>query len=188
MSELSEQDRRHLVQKIHDSATRLVISVAGGSMALADLQTAPGASRTLLEGLAPYSGGAVRSLVGEEPMPHVSEDGAATLAQACLARALDYAAGYDDDFPVIGVSCTSALATQRQRRGEDRGWMAIAFDGAATKTRLLEFPSESAMGGNDAGQEAAAAEHADTFYERRMTQERELANALLLFIAENIAA
>ncbi|HCB33636.1 MAG TPA: hypothetical protein DEP69_00160 [Acidimicrobiaceae bacterium] len=207
MNRLSDDDRRALLGRIHDTPTRLVVSVAGGSLALSDLQTAPGASRTLLEGLAPYSRGALAALVGEEPLPHVSESGASAIAAACLRRALGYAAGAErdggDGFPVIGVACTAALATDRERRGDDRAWMAIAAvpagpvlagtapDAAAaeTTTRLVEFPSD-ADGPADAAPPAdpsAAAPPAD-FHERRMAQERELADALLTFVAEHLGA
>ncbi len=170
---MQDQQRRELLQQIHDSDTRLVISVAGGSLALSDLQTAPGASRTLLEGLAPYTGGAVRSLIGNETKieSHVSDEEARILAEACLARAQEYASAYEDEFPVIGVACTAALATQRERRGADRAWMAVAVADGPTQSRLLEFP--------------ASKNHAQTYYERRMSQERELADALLVFIAEH---
>lgn len=185
MSQMTESDRRELVSRIHTSDTRLVVTVAGGSMALADLQTAPGASHTLLEGLAPYSAGALRNLIATEPLPHVSEHGATALAEACLARATDYATDYEDEFPVIGVSCTAALATQRQRHGADRAWMAIAATGTSTVTRLVEFPADGVSSAGGAGADSAI-EHAETFYARRITQERELADALLLFIAEHI--
>ncbi len=186
LAELTGQDRRRLVQQIHDSPTRLVLSVAGGSRALSDLQTAPGASRTLLEGLAPYTRGSVRALVSplnaEVPTPSVSEEGVNTLAQACLARATIYATEYDEEFPVIGVSCTAALATQRERHGEDRAWMAIAAadtDAAVTKTQLVEFPVDAPGSGS--------AEHAETYYNLRMMQENQLADALLRFIAAHVA-
>ncbi len=212
--ELTAQERRRLVQQIHDSPTRLVLSVAGGSRALSDLQTAPGASRTLLEGLAPYTRGSIRALVSslthapseaapseagskaanneaaeetataEVPIPGVSEEGVSTLAQACLARAIAYATEYDEEFPVLGVACTAALATQRQRRGDDRAWMAIATDGAVIKTQLVEFPA--ADSGSGTGSDSA--DHAEAYYDRRMMQEHQLADALLKFIAAHVAA
>ena len=57
-----------LVQQIHDSPMRIVLAASGGgSRAIADLLEVPGASRTLLEAVVPYSPPAMAAWLGTLP-------------------------------------------------------------------------------------------------------------------------
>ncbi len=114
---------RDLVGEIHGSPLRCVVIVAGaGSEALSSLLGAPGASRTLLEAVVPYSRAALVDLLGRLPGSLASPEAAAQMADAAYARAL---ALRDGDYPVAGLSCAGALLSDRPRRGFHRAHVAV---------------------------------------------------------------
>lgn len=104
-----------------------------------DLMSVPGASRTVLEVVIPYSDQALQELVGEAGNA-VSIDTAQALAETAYARACELRPGVST--PVVGIACTAALVTDRERRGRDRAciaWVSADHQGAhevlLTKTR-----------------------------------------------------
>lgn len=105
----------------------VVVVAGGGSQALADLFVVPGASRTVLEALVPYSDRSMREFLGHEPEQAVSAKTAAALARKAYERAL--ALRPDDDVPVLGIACTAALVTDRPRKGEHRAHVAVCGGG-----------------------------------------------------------
>lgn len=122
-----------LIQALHDSPTQAVIAVAGaGTTGLADLLLIGGASRTMLEAIVPYSTAAFDEFLGgKPPKRYVSEQAARLLAGSALRRAnqltktMPQAATPEDDAPLVGIACTAALATDRAKRGEHRGHIAM---------------------------------------------------------------
>ena len=71
------------IPEIHKAATMAVIVVTGGgAQAVADLLAVPGASRTVLEALVPYSDTSLAEFLGVSPAQAVSIETAAALAQA----------------------------------------------------------------------------------------------------------
>ena len=117
-------ERLRLIDQIHDSSLSIVIAATGGGVAsISDLLLVPGASRTVIEALVPYSFPALSRLVGYPPDQAVSEEVAKQMALACLRRAEDLGEG---NAPVAGVACTAALVTDRQRRGDNRAHIAVA--------------------------------------------------------------
>ena len=112
-----------LISKIHASPQQAVVAVAGGgSLAAAWLLSVPGASRTLLESVVPYSRLSMMGLVGQEPEQYVSAETARDMAKACYQRALRLREG---NAPVLGLACTATLATDRVKRGDHRCSIAI---------------------------------------------------------------
>ena len=86
-------------------------------MAVQRLLSVPGASRTVLEVLIPYSSASLADLLGDSPDTAVSARTGANMAR----RAYERAAGLRvDNAPVVGLSCTAAIATDRPRRGAHR--------------------------------------------------------------------
>ncbi|MFZ1932489.1 MAG: hypothetical protein WAU84_01980, partial [Thermoguttaceae bacterium] len=82
-----------LVEQIHDSPTRIVLAVAGGgSRAIADLLEVPGASRTLLEAVVPYSVPAMTAWQGSLPDGLCSAATGRAMAMAAFHRARRYEA------------------------------------------------------------------------------------------------
>ena len=101
----------------------VLVVTGGGAQALADLFVVPGASRTVLEALVPYSDCSMREFLGHEPEKAASVETASALARKACERAL--ALRPSDDTPVLGVACTAALVTDRPRRGEHRAHVAV---------------------------------------------------------------
>lgn len=129
----TDADRRSLVEAIHRSDGLLVLAVAGGGNAvITDLLNVPGASRTVLEIRVPYAQTALDELVGlgsSAPVPAagaVSQDMAEAMALACHDRAAQLAGDSIPDARLLGVACTAALVTDRERRGDNRAHIAIA--------------------------------------------------------------
>jgi hypothetical protein len=138
-----------LVQQIHDAPMQIVLAATGGgSRAIADMLEVPGASRTLLAAVVPYSAGAMIDFLGSRPDEFCSHRTARAMAMAAFlyARKLQKtdsaagAAGATTTQSVVpgssssvqstksytaGVACTAGLATDRPRRGPHRTHIAV---------------------------------------------------------------
>ncbi len=125
-----------LVQRIHDSDTMAVVSVAGaGTAAVTWLLGVAGASRTVLEILIPYASTSLIEFVGSEPSQFVSEETAAAMAKSAYRRALQLR---EAAAPVVGIACTATIATDRAKRGDHRCHIA-AWSGRGLSTYNLTF-------------------------------------------------
>jgi nicotinamide mononucleotide (NMN) deamidase PncC len=129
--------RRALVAAIHDTNARLVLAVAGGGNAvITDLLDVPGASRTVVEIVVPYSDASLADLLATDPpgtAGAVSRATAEAMAAACLARARRLVPA---DGPLLGVACTAALVSDRPKRGDHRAHIAIATASADDEVNL----------------------------------------------------
>ena len=134
---MTASERLRLIDQIHDSSLSIVIAATGGGVAsISDLLLVPGASRTVIEALVPYSFAALSHLIGYPPDQAVSEEVAKQMALACLRRAEELVEG---NTPLAGVACTAALVTDRQRRGDNRAHIAVATsEGLALTNIALE--------------------------------------------------
>ncbi len=117
------EDLRSLVERIHAMPPQVVYAFAGaGSQALWWLHRVEGSSRTLLEAVDCYAPRSLEALLGAPPTQSVS----AEVARAMAVRAYTRASLLSDRRgPLLGVGCTAALATDRERRGADRCFLAI---------------------------------------------------------------
>lgn len=82
------------------------------------LLSVPGASKTVLEARIPYGGGkSMAEILAREP-----ETYACTLTAVEMARAAYRQAAHLSEFgvPILGVSCTCALATDRVKKGDHK--------------------------------------------------------------------
>ena len=140
------------------------------AQALSWLLTVPGASNTVLEARVPYGG--VRSwasALGNSADPSVPPSSPRSLASAQAAAALAAAAyrqaaqlspfpspsSFPSSAEILGVGCSCALATGRQRAGSDRVFVAAhgskgVFSASAELPRvepqeLLQSPSSSSF-------------------------------------------
>lgn len=112
-----------LAEHIHASPGRIVLAVSGGgSRAIAELLEVPGASRTLLEAVVPYSEKALIAWLGGRPGSFCSPRTARAMALAAFRRAREYQPGEPSP---AGVGCTAGLATDRPRRGAHRAHLAL---------------------------------------------------------------
>ena len=143
-----DEATRHLIQAIHDSPPRAVFAAAGaGSQALADLLGVPGASRTLLEALIPYSADSFDEFLGVQPEQYVSETTGRRMAGRALARARHLREL--ESWPLIGLGCTATIVTDRPKNGEHRAHVA-----AWTAQRLTVHTLHLEKGARDrAGEE-----------------------------------
>jgi nicotinamide mononucleotide (NMN) deamidase PncC len=113
-----------LITQIHASpATAVLVVTGGGSQAVADLLTVPGASRTVLEALVPYSDKSMTEFLGAAPTQAVSIETAAALARQAYARACVLREAVE--IPVVGLSCTATLVTDRPKKGEHRAHVGL---------------------------------------------------------------
>lgn len=114
------------IAAIHASNHPLVIAVTGGgSEAIARLLTIPGASRTVLEAIVPYSSQALADFLGRAPEQYCSSRTARAMAMVAFLRARQLA---DPTTPVdrlLGIGCTAALATDRPKAGPHRAHLAL---------------------------------------------------------------
>jgi nicotinamide mononucleotide (NMN) deamidase PncC len=80
----------------------------------------PGASRFVLEAQIPYSPSALRDYLSGDPEPCCSEETAMEMARVAFKRAQLLGSRR-----ALGISCTAALKTLRERRGEDRAYVCL---------------------------------------------------------------
>lgn len=114
-----------LIQAIHASEYQAVLAVTGGgSGAISALLETPGASRTVLEAVVPYSSESLRQWIGGTPDQACSEQAARAMAMAAWMRARELAPEADFE-KLIGLGCTASLATDRAKRGEHRAHVAV---------------------------------------------------------------
>jgi nicotinamide mononucleotide (NMN) deamidase PncC len=124
------------VQLIHDAPGQVVLALSGGgSRAIADLLEVPGASRTLLEAVVPYSESALVDWLGGRPDQFCSAPAARAMAVVAFGRARKYGAA--DDL-AAGIAATAGLSTDRPKRGSHRAHVALQT-AARTATWSLEI-------------------------------------------------
>jgi hypothetical protein len=120
---MSSVDPHQVIEQIHHSAHKLVFEFAGaGSLALFQLHSVAGSSRTILEATDRYAATSLVDLLGQPPEQFVSRETAIAMAAQAYRRARRLA---EPGTACLGVACTAAIATDRERRGEDRCWIAV---------------------------------------------------------------
>ena len=127
---------RRQVGRLHDSQGMTVLAIAGGGVnALSWLLAAPGASRTVLEAQVPYSASALAQFLGYVPEKVVDPVTARDMARIAYERAWCLS---QRDGPVVGIGSTSALSTDRRRRGGHGGFVS-AWTAHDVSTYRLEL-------------------------------------------------
>ena len=119
-----------------------MVITGGGIASIADLLQEPGASRSLLEAVVPYSPQAIDQWLGRKPESYCSEETARLLAMQAFCRSLELSGedasansvapdpvastGSCDTKPLnIGLACTASLASDRPKRGDHRAHIAL---------------------------------------------------------------
>ena len=116
----------NLVESIQSSGYRACLVVAGGGTgAVHALLSHPGASRFVLEAQVPYSPRALFDYLGEEVGQACSREAAETMAGRAFERAMVFSLAETMAHPILGIACTAALQTTRERRGADRAHVCI---------------------------------------------------------------
>ncbi len=136
-----------------DSTRCGVLAVTGGgSLAISDLLTTPGASRVVLEALVPYSLPALVELLQHPVEQACSARTARAMAMACFWRAwrwqqpTDRSLSDEESDELIsrlwGVACTASLRTDRPKRGDHRCHIAVQT-ATTTQTYSLVLKKEA---------------------------------------------
>ncbi len=123
-----------LLNKLHKNEVKLAFIAAGGGVGLFELFKIPGASKVLTEGRMLYSKESFESFL-EKPIsgPFVSQETA-----NLLATRLDLSSEAD-----ICLAFTCALSTDRERKGENRGYLALCHKQQIIVRRLIEVEGEN---------------------------------------------
>lgn len=95
----------------------VVVATGGGSQAISALLSAPGASRCMVEGVAPYAPAALADWLGAPPREYCSSRTARAMAMVAWQRAVRL--GGEGRRPA-GVACTASLASDRPKLGPHR--------------------------------------------------------------------
>jgi len=129
---------QELVRQVHASGRRFAIAVTGaGSGVIATLLRVPGASRTLVEAVVPYGFPALTDFLGRPPEHACSAETAVALAVRARARVASLVGAANG--PLVGLGVTATVATDRPKRGDHRGHIAVATDdGIEVVTIVLE--------------------------------------------------
>ncbi|MEE3259193.1 MAG: hypothetical protein VX293_08280 [Candidatus Latescibacterota bacterium] len=115
------------VETVLQSGVQLALVTTGGGSELASwLLNHPGASRAVVEVQVPYRAEALAAYLGSTGPHRVTEQTARDMAGRAFGRAVAFAGQREG---VIGVGCTAALATSRERRGDDRVCIALRLAG-----------------------------------------------------------
>ena len=129
-------ETRGLVESIHTTTGMASLVIAGaGTGAIGAILGVAGASRTVLDIQVPYASSAMVSYLGSEPEQYVSADAAVSLARAAYFRAVRLR---EDSSPVIGVSCSATIATDRPKRGDHRCHIGV-YGPTGWRTSSLTF-------------------------------------------------
>ena len=116
-----DADIRRQVDQIHADRTMSVIAMSGGgAQALNWLLAAPGASRTVLEVQVPYAVSALAQFLGYEPEKVVDPVTARDMARTAYERAQRLS---QREGRLVGIGSTSALTTDRWKRGGHGGFV-----------------------------------------------------------------
>ena len=127
-------DIQKLIESLHSTDTMTSLVIAGaGTRAISWILGVAGASRTVLDIQVPYASSAMIRYIGSEPQQYVSEDASLDLARSAYYRAVELR---DGDTPVVGVSCTATIATDRPKRGDHRCHVST-YDESSCRTATL---------------------------------------------------
>jgi len=130
-------NQHELIERIHTSGHGCVLALTGGgSQAIADLLTVPGASSTVIEAVVPYAEPALAEWLGGKFDQACSEPTARAMAMAAFERARRLSAA--DPHTLCGLGATASLATNRPKRGPHRAF--VAWQSAdATVSFMCDF-------------------------------------------------
>lgn len=126
---------RSLIEQLHASPWCAVLAITGGgSAAISELASVPGASNTLLEATVPYAEAALAGYLGFTPESACSEATARALAMAAFQRARKLTGSAE---ALMGLGATASLASTRPKRGEHRvhiAWQSASETGVHSVT------------------------------------------------------
>ena len=130
------------ISDLERAGARLVlVATGGGSRAIAQLASTPGASGVLLDGLVPYAREAIDRLLGGPQETYCAPRTARRLAVAAWQRARDLGA---EPGAAVGAAVTASLRTRRPKRGCHRVCVAVqTLQATAAAEVVLEKDARS---------------------------------------------
>ena len=119
-----------LIRQLHRSPWRLAAVVTGGgSEAISQLLSVPGASDTVVEALVPYSSASLEDFLHYKPAHYCSRATAQAMAMRAFFRARDLESRHSqrelDELSLIGVGCSASLRSLRPKKGQHRVHIAV---------------------------------------------------------------
>ena len=140
-----EGETNNLIEGIQSSGFKAALVVSGGATgAVHALLSHPGASRFVFEAQVPYSPEAMFDYLGEKLEQACSVEAAAIMAERAFERALIFSLSSKVSFPVLGVACTAALQTNRERKGADRAFIGLKSRKKEVIRELVVLPGSRA--------------------------------------------
>ncbi len=122
---MTDNASTNLIRRIHDTSAKACLVITGaGTSAISALFGVAGSSRTVIEAQIPYSMAALDNYVGMTADQHVSREEARIMAIRAYERAVSLSETAPRTQHLVGLSCTAAIATDRERRGENRAHIA----------------------------------------------------------------
>ena len=127
-----------MVSELIASGYQAALAISGGgSSAVASLLKVPGASRFVVEASVPYHADALRAYVDAKPVSLCSSQVAGKMARVAYDRALHWSG---QESRCVGIACTAALQSSRERRGSDRAHLSVVLQGKQYY-RLVSLPA-----------------------------------------------
>ncbi len=139
--DFSDREVLSIIQKIHKSRYKIVLSVTGGgSGAFSELLMHGSGSSTLLEAIVPYSKNALAEFIGKEPETYCSEETAREMAMASFERALKLCDKNTDTHRMIGIGVTCKLVKKDdEREGREHDIYIASQSATRTSTAHLKL-------------------------------------------------
>ena len=126
--------KSEIIAAVHRSGHQAVVVVTGGgSLAISDLLTVPGASAFLLEAVVPYASTALAQWLGRSPESFCARETVLAMATVAFRRGRQLGG---ESSKLIGVGCTASLVSDRPKLGEHRVWIALQ---TAQRTDVVEY-------------------------------------------------
>ena len=126
-----------IVSELIASGYQAAIAITGGgSSAVTSLLRVPGASHFILEASIPYHADALRAYVDAKPVSLCSSQVAGKMAGVAYVRALRWSGKKSR---CVGIACTAALQSNRERRGSDRAHLSVVLE-RKQYYRLVSLP------------------------------------------------
>lgn len=126
---------------LHYQGPKLSMMVAGAGVTLAQLQTIPGSSRILHGILLPYSEDMLLKILSGDRKDSYEKSDKFKAVSAEVAEMMALRARLlTKDRSAVGIGITGALTTNRYRKGENGGYIAVCYNkGGEVKTFSTKF-------------------------------------------------
>ena len=112
---------KETILEINGTDQKLVLIISGAGIQAAKwILDVPGASQTILEIQIPYSNKAMHELLEYTPTNFVSENTVIDMARKAYEKSV---ALRSNNEPVLGIACTAAISTDRDRRGQNHAYI-----------------------------------------------------------------